>query len=63
MSNIAYLCDIYTANISERFIKETKDLVRDFIWGGKTWRVAQKTVSLRTEHTGLEIPDVDVFNN
>ena len=26
MSSISYLCDICTANISERFIKETKDL-------------------------------------
>ena len=61
MSSLTYLIDIYTANIPVDIIKEIKDLIREFLWGGKTWRIAQKTVSLKKEHGGLEIPDIDCF--
>ena len=61
ISNISYLCDIYTANIPESFLTQTKDLIREFLWGGKTWRVAQKTTSLLKEHGGLDLTDITSF--
>jgi exodeoxyribonuclease III len=57
-SNISYLAEVYTENIPEIFLEETKNLIRDFIWG-KTWRVAQATMSLYREHGGIELPDLD----
>ena len=61
MSNVSYLTDIYTQYIPPVFISSTRDLIRDFLWGGNTWRVAQKTTALRHEHGGLEIPDLESF--
>ena len=61
MSSIAYLAEIYTAHIPEKFITETNALIREFLWQGKIWKVAQKTMALRKEHGGLEIPDIHTF--
>jgi hypothetical protein len=61
MSSMSYLTEIYTANIPDNFITETNALIRDFLWEAKTWKVAQKTVALRKQHGGLEIPDIASF--
>ena len=61
MSSMAYLTDLYPTCIPEEFLTQTKDLIKEFLWSGKTWRVAQKTCSLRKKHGGLEIPDLDCF--
>ena len=55
------MIDVYPDNISEFVIKETKNLIKEFLWKGKTWRVAQKTMSLKKIHGGLEIPDIDAI--
>jgi len=61
MSSISYLADVYTFNIPQTFLRQTKDLIRDFLWSGKSWRIAQKTLALRKEHGGLELQDIDNF--
>ena len=43
MYSISYLAEMYTEHIPQNFINETKNLMRDFLWRGKTWKVAQKT--------------------
>ena len=55
------MIDIYPDNISEYVIKETQNLIKEFLWKGKTWRVAQKTMSLKKAHGGLEIPDLEAI--
>ena len=61
MSSISFLTDIYTCNIPEKFIKETRNLLCEFLWSGKTWRIAQNSLALRKEHGGLELKDLDNF--
>ena len=61
ISNIGYLTEIYAANIPDKFIKDTTDLIRDFLWEKPVWKVAKKTMALKKEHGGIEIPDVSVF--
>ena len=61
ISNIGYLTEIYAANIPDKFIKDTTDLIRDFLWEKPIWKVAKKTMALKKEHGGIEIPDVSVF--
>ena len=60
MSSLSYLAEVYTENVPVNLLKETKDLMRDFLWG-KTWRIAQATMSLYKEHGGIELPDLDAF--
>ena len=59
MSSLLYLIDIYTTNIPKDFIRNTKDLIRDFLWNGKKWKISQKTIALRKEHGGIELQDLD----
>ena len=61
LSSISYLAEIYSANVPQVFIKETNNLIREFLWGGKTWKVAQKNLAMKKEHGGLEIPDIDAY--
>ena len=61
MSSLSFLCDIYAANIPTDILKQTNDLIRYFLWGEKTWRVAKKMMALRKENAGLEIPDLDTY--
>ena len=61
MSSISYLVDIYTCDIPTKFINETKNLIRDFLWSGKTWRIAQKSLALRKIHGGLELQNIENF--
>ena len=61
VSSLSFMIDIYPDNISEYVIKETQNLIREFLWKGKTWRVAQKTMSLKKAHGGLEIPDLEAI--
>ena len=61
ISGLSYMIDIYSSNISEEVIKKTKDLIKEFLWNGKVWRVAQKTMSLKKVHGGVEIPDLDAL--
>ena len=61
ISSIGYLSEIYTANIPDIFVAKTTELIRNFLWNGKTWKVAKQTVALSKEHGGLEIPDIEVF--
>ena len=61
MSSMSFLLEIYIDRIPLIFIKETKDLIRTFLWGGKTWRISQKTLAMKKCHGGLELPDLDTF--
>ena len=61
MSVTSFLTEIYTHHIPSIYIKRTKELICDFIWSGKTWRISQKNLALRKEHGGLEIQDIDNF--
>ena len=61
LSSISYLAEVYTANIPAEFIKQTNDLIREFLWGGKLWKVSQKNMAMKKEHGGLEIPDLEAF--
>ena len=61
MSSLSYLVDIYTCHIPEKFLCDTKTLIRDFLWPGKTWRIAQNSLALRKIHGGLELQDLDNF--
>ena len=61
MSSVSYLTDIYTEHVPPIFLKETKNLIKEFLWGGKTWRVASKTMATRSQHGGLEIPDLESY--
>ena len=31
--------------------------MQEFIWGGKAWRIARKTLTLKKEHGGIQLPD------
>ena len=55
------MAEIYTANVPEEFIKQTNELIRDFLWGGKLWKVGQKNMAIKKQHGGLEIPDIETF--
>lgn len=61
MSSISYLTDIYTSHVPQSFITKTRELIRDFLWSGKTWRISQNTLALRKEHGGLELQDINNF--
>ena len=61
MSSMSYLIDVYTSNIPHKFLQETNELLRDFLWEGKVWRIAKKTMALRKEHGGLELKDLENF--
>ena len=61
VSGLSFMIDCYPDNISEYVMKETKNLIKEFLWKGKTWRVAQKTMSLKKNHGGIEIPDIDAI--
>ena len=61
MSTISYLTDIYTNHIPQNFVSQTKDLIREFLWSGKTWRIAQNTLALKKEHGGIELQDIDNY--
>ena len=61
MSSLSFLVDIYTSNISSKFIQETRNLIRDFLWGGKTWHISQQNLGLKKTHGGLELQDIDNF--
>ena len=58
---MSYLVDVYTSNILSTFVKQTRDLIRDFLWNGKTWRVSQKSLALKRCHGGIELPDLDNY--
>ena len=61
MSSLSYLFDVYTNHVCDKFVKDTRDLIRDFLWKGKTWRISQKSLALRKQHGGIELPDLDNF--
>lgn len=61
MSSLSYLIDVYITDISQNVIKQTKELIADFLWSGKTWRISQKSLALKKCHGGLELPDIDNF--
>ena len=47
MSSMSYLVDLYPNNIPSNFIKQTRELIRDFIWNSKTWRISQNNLGLQ----------------
>ena len=61
VSSISYLIDIYSANVSSEFVKQTKELIRDFLWNSKCWKISQTNLALRKCHGGIELPDLDNF--
>ena len=61
MSSISYLADLYPHNVPPKFVKETKALICEFLWSGKTWKISQKNLALKHEHGGLELKDIDNF--
>jgi exodeoxyribonuclease III len=60
-SGVGFLMEMYPENIPSLFIKSVKELCGQFLWGSKTWRVAQKTMALRYTHGGLQIPDLETL--
>ena len=42
MSSLSYLKDIYISHLSPEFIKQTKDLIADFLWSIKSGSILQK---------------------
>ena len=61
MSTTSYLCETYTNHIPQKYVTKTKELIRDFLWSGKTWRISQKTLALRKVHGAVELQDIDNF--
>ena len=61
MSSISYLSQIYTEHIPPKFISETRNLIRDFLWDGKTWRISQRNLGLSECHGGIALKDLDSF--
>ena len=55
MSSISYLADIYSHKIPDKFVKETKSLICEFLWKGKSWRISQTNLAMRKVHGGLEL--------
>ena len=58
-SSLSYLIEVYTSNISMSIIKKSKDLICNFLWGGNTWKIAEKNIALRKCHGGFEIKDLE----
>ena len=61
LSSISYLSDIYTEHVPSKFVKETKELIRDFLFNGKTWRISQKNLGLSKPHGGIILKDLDNY--
>ena len=61
LSSISYLTDIYTEHVPSKFLKETKDLIRDFLFHGKTWRISQTNLGLSKSHGGILLKDLDNY--
>ena len=51
--------EMYITHISENFFKQTKELICDFLFNGKTWQIAKRTMALRKQHGGIELPDIE----
>ena len=56
---LSHGAEMYTANISDNFLKLTKELICDFLWKGKVWHISKRTMSLRKQHGGIELPDIE----
>ena len=52
MSSLSYLIEIYPDHIPEKFIKDTRVLIRDFLWKAKIWRISQKNLGLQKKARG-----------
>ena len=61
MSSMSYLSDVYTEHVPKKIISETKQLIRDFLWNGKTWRISQKNLGLDYDDGGIKLADLDNF--
>ena len=61
MSSLSFLVEAYPCHIPFKIIKKTKELIADFFWSSKTWRISQKNLALKKSHGGLELPDIDTF--
>ena len=61
MSSVSYLVNIYPCNIPASFITQTNELIRNFLWSGKTARVAHKTLALAKTDGGIELQDLEHF--
>ena len=58
---VSFMTEIYADNISENFIRLTNNLICDFLWKGKAWKIAKKTVALRKFHGGIEISNLEAI--
>ena len=56
---ISHGIEMYPDQIPDNFIKDTKNIICNFMWGGNTWRVSKQTCALRRTHGGLELPDIE----
>ena len=61
LSSASYLIDVYTANIPNIFIVKTKELLCEFLWSSKCWKISQNNLALRKCHGGLELPDIENY--
>ena len=43
--------------IPDDFEQNVFELCCEFLWGQTNWRVARKTITLKKEHGGIELPD------
>jgi hypothetical protein len=59
MSSISYMADIYPFCIPKKFLVETNNLIKTFLWNGNTWKIAQKSLSLKHPHGGINLQDLD----
>ena len=61
LSTVSFLTEVYTTHVPDNFITQTKQLICEFLWGKKTWQVAQTNVGLKNKHGGIELQDLHHF--
>ena len=62
-SVLGYMLEMYPDHIPKDFEGKMNSLCGEFIWGGKTWRIARKTLTLKKEHGGIQLPDFATLVN
>ena len=56
VSGLNFMSEIYTVHVPKKVIDETKRLFVKFLWGGSTWRVAQKNYDIKKLPWRLKAP-------
>ena len=55
------MTDIYPFCIPQKFLVETNNLTKTFLWKGNTWKIAQNSLSLTYVHGGINLQDLESF--